>query len=83
MTAEANILSELKKVKEILATLRQQAKKDEKWVSAYWIQDVTGWDSEKLLVARRQNLIKFRRKGKQGVEYLLSSIPDQFIKKTA
>jgi predicted secreted hydrolase len=54
-------------------------KKDEKWVSAYWIIEATGWDENKLQIARRQKLITFRRKGKQGVEYLLSSIPDQFL----
>ena len=56
-------------------------RKDEKWVSAYWITEATGWDENKLKIARRQKLITFRRKGKQGVEYLLSSIPEQFIRK--
>lgn len=83
MTAEATILTELRKLKEIVASMRQQAKKDEKWVSAYWVQQVTGWDGKMLEKARKQNIVSFRKNKSGGVEYLLSSIPDEFKRKTA
>jgi hypothetical protein len=81
MTAEATILKEIKQLKELVASIRQQAKKDERWVSAYWVQKVTGWDKETLKIARRQDIVKWRSKSKTSVEYLLSSIPTQFINK--
>lgn len=83
MTTEATILSEIKKLKQIVTSLSQQSKKEDRWVSAYWVQDITGWDENKLQLARRQQLVKWRRKGKQGVEYLLSSVPEEFKKKIA
>lgn len=81
MTAEATILRELKHIKEQIATLRQQQKKEERWVSAYWIMQITGWDTDKLKTARRQNIITWRTKGARGVEYLLGSVPDEFKKR--
>lgn len=83
MTVEATILKELKHIKEQIATLRQQQKKEERWVSAYWIMQITGWDTDTLKTARRQNIIIWRTKGARGVEYLLSSVPEEFKKKTA
>lgn len=83
MTAEATILSEIKKLKEIVASIRQQTKQDEKWVSAFWIQQLTGWDGKMLEKARKQNLVKYKKNENGGTVYLLSSVPEEFKKKTA
>jgi hypothetical protein len=52
----------------------------ETWVKVGWVKTVTGWDKEKLRKAREQGIVKFR-KSKNGIEYLLESIPAIFIKK--
>lgn len=82
MTAEATILKELRLIKEQIATLRQQQKKQDRWVSAIWIQELTGWDEGTLRNARKQGIVTWRRKGVKGVEYLLGSVPEEFKKKT-
>lgn len=82
MTKEDIILTKLDKLATDFARFRQQQKKEERWVSASWIQELTGWEENKLQLARRQNIVTWRRKGKAGVEYLLSSVPEEFKKKT-
>lgn len=54
----------------------------ETWVKSHWITELTGWDWKKMNQARRDNLIKFRQNGKR-YEYLLESVPEQFIIKKA
>lgn len=83
MTNEQQILTKLDRLTTELSRLRQEKKQDERWVSAFWIQQLTGWDFRMLDKARKQGLIKYRKNNNNGVEYLLSSVPEEFKKKTA
>lgn len=83
MTIEQQILTKLERLNTELSMLRKKGKDDERWVSAFWIQQLTGWDFRMLDKARKQGLIKYRKNKNNGVEYLLSSVPDEFKKKTA
>lgn len=83
MTVEQQILTKLDRLSTELSRLRQQSKKEERWVSAFWIQLVTGWDGKMLEKARKQNVVQYRKNKNNGVEYLLSSVPEEFKKKTA
>lgn len=83
MTVEQQILTKLDRLNTEISRLRKQGKEDERWVTAHWIQLLTGWDADTLQLARRQQIVKWRRKGSKGVEYLLSSVPDEFKKKIA
>lgn len=49
------------------------------WISVRFIQDLTGWDGIKLFEARKQKIIEYRKNKNGGYEYLLESIPDQFL----
>lgn len=49
-----------------------------KWVSGFWIKQVTGWDGEKMKIVRRDNLIEWRMTEK-GYEYNINSVPQAFI----
>lgn len=56
----------------------------EVWLKVSFVKDLTGWSSEKLRQCRDKGIIIYRKTEENGFEYLLSSIPDQFIiKKTA
>ena len=80
---------------EILEIKRTQARIDSKltallnkpkrevWVKVSFIKDLTGLSSEKLRQAREQGIIECRKTEENGIEYLLSSIPGQFLKRTA
>lgn len=52
----------------------------ETWVAASWVTDLTGWNFRKLDLARRHNLIEFKKDDTGGYLYKLESIPEQFIK---
>lgn len=65
----------------LTALLNKQ--KQETWVKVYFIQDLTGWDSKRLEQAREQKIIQFRKSKSGSYEYLLESLPELFIKKTA
>jgi len=55
-------------------------KEKEVWVTASWIMGLTGWSAGKMYKARQQGIIKFRTNDNGGIEYLLSSLPEVFIK---
>ena len=76
-----DIARKLDRVDAKLTTLLNKPKK-ETWVSVRFIQDLTGWDGLTLFEVRKQNIITHRKNKNGGYEYLLESIPDQFIKKT-
>ena len=90
MTAEATILQEIKKLRDDFSKFKQEYSKDKKkevWVKASDVQRLTGWNKEQLRRHRDQGTIVCRRLkvsdkgGRSIVEYLLSSIPEQFINK--
>lgn len=56
-------------------------KEKEVWVTATWIMGLTGWNANKMRKARDQNIIQFRENAAGGIEYLLNSLPEVFIKK--
>jgi hypothetical protein len=58
-----------------------EAKRTRTWVKVGIVHELTGWDREGMRKARESNLIK-QRKGVNGIEYLLESIPPMFIKKS-
>lgn len=55
------------------------AQRKETWVAAVWVSKVTGWNFRDLELARRHNLIEYKKEG-GGYLYKLESIPEQFIK---
>ena len=67
----------LDRIDQKLTTLLGQAKK-QTWVKVSFITDLTGWNREKLRQARDQKIITYR-KGNNGFEYLLESLPEVFI----
>lgn len=64
-----------------LTTLLGMRKK-QTWVKVHFIQDLTGWTAERFRQARDGGVIEFRKTAANGFEYLLESLPEQFIKKT-
>ena len=86
MNLEAEILDIKRTQARIDGKLTALLNKPEKktWVPVSFVTDLTGWDGEKLRQVREAKIIEFRhRKDCGGYEYLLESIPEQFIKKTA
>ena len=81
MNIEAEIL-EIKRtqarIDSKLTTLLNRPKK-ETWVRVFFIQDLTGWDAQRLRQARESGCIEWR-KGENGFEYLLESLNEKFIK---
>lgn len=49
------------------------------WVKVSFIIMSTGWDKQKLYLARQQGVIRYRKTKEKGIEYLLESIPPQFL----
>lgn len=82
MTAEAQILRELKLIKERLARMEQaQFKKDkeeETWVTANRLRKMYGATFRELEQLRRSELIKFKQERPGVVRYLLSSAEQLF-----
>lgn len=80
---------------EILEIKRTQARIDSKlttllnktprqtWVKVTFIQDLTGWTAERLRQARNEKIIQYRETSTKSFEYLLESLPEQFIIKKA
>ena len=62
-------------------TLLLNKPKKQTWVSVRFIQDLTGWDGTKLFEVRRQNIVEHRKNKNNGYEYLLESIPEEFLLK--
>lgn len=74
-----NIEATITRMDAKLTSLLQKTNK-QTWVKVSWITDLTGWDGQKMRQAREDGLIIFRKNDK-GFEYLLESLPEQFIKK--
>ena len=61
-----------------------EANNKPKWVPAFVITEVTGWNSRRLQTARENSLVEFKENGNGGYLYNLSSLhPYLLIKKTA
>lgn len=50
------------------------------WVSSSWVTEVTGWNKERLRMARQQKIIEYKDSPGGGYLYKLESIPEIFIK---
>lgn len=50
------------------------------WVSPSWVTELTGWDKERLRMARNQGILECKKSSGGGYLYKLESIPQQFIK---
>ena len=74
------ILKLQKSMSEKLTLILNKPKK-QTWVSVRFIQDLTCWNGTKLFEVRRQNLVEHRKNKNGGYEYLLESIPEQFLLK--
>ena len=72
-----------KLLRRIDSKLTELLNKPEKqtWVSVRFIQDLTGWNGNRMFFVRQQNVIKYRKNENNGYEYLLESIPEQFLLK--
>jgi hypothetical protein len=78
-----DVMRYLKRIDEKLTTLlnREQGK-TKTWVKVSIVQELTGWDNERLKKARANGLINFRKdKAKRIFEYDINSIHPLFIKK--
>jgi len=73
------IKSQFKSLHEKIKLLTEKAEK-RSWVKVGFIMQVTGWDAQGMRKARENGLVKRRRSKEKGIEYLLESIPDMFIK---
>lgn len=51
----------------------------ETWVKVSFVVMLTGWNKKKLYQARQQGLIEYRKTKEKGFEYLVESIPEQFL----
>jgi hypothetical protein len=51
------------------------------WVKVSFVVMLTGWNKRKLYQARQQGLIVYRKTVEKGFEYLVESIPEQFLLK--
>lgn len=82
MTAEAQILRELKLLREDFAKFKhatyRQEKEKEQWVTANRLRKIYGATFRELEQLRRQELIKFKHTRPGVVRYLLSSAEQLF-----
>ena len=53
--------------------------KRQTWVTAQDISKLTEWDGNWLRRARERNYLKFRQRTGKSFEYLLETLPEQFI----
>lgn len=87
MTAEEQILRELKLLREDVAKLKQAQFKQEKdkevWVTANILKKQFGADHKQLYHLRRSEAIKFKTIRPNVVRYLLSSAEQFFKQKQA
>lgn len=86
MTAEAQILRELKLLREDFAKFKQAQYKKEKedgvWVTANILQKKFNVDCRELEQLRKSQVIKFKQVRKGVVRYLLSSAEQYFNKQS-
>jgi hypothetical protein len=65
-----------------MPTVFKKASQKETWISASFLQDLTGWNKSKMNQAREQKIITYRAStDKRGYEYLLESLNEKFILK--
>ena len=87
MTAEAQILRELKLLREDFAKFKQAQHKHEKekeqWVTANRLKKLFGTGHKELEQLRREELIKFKQMRPNVVRYLLSSAKEYFGNKAS
>lgn len=82
MTDNDTISRQIQALSKKVDTLINQTNK-KTWVKVSAIMEITGWNREKMRQMRDNGVIRFR-KGDNGMQYLLESVPDIFkIKKTA
>ncbi|HTE27055.1 hypothetical protein [Flavitalea sp.] len=55
-------------------------KNTQTWVSVSWVVDLTGWDNQRMRMAREQGIVKFKKADTGGYLYLIESIPKLFLK---
>lgn len=81
------ILAGQKRIDAKLTTLlnKPENRKEEKdrWIKVSFVVKLTGWDKKKLYQARQQGLIEWRKTPEKGFEYLLQSIPKEFLLKNS
>lgn len=86
MTAEAQILRDLKMLKEKLSRIEQSLNKKEKdsevWVTANILQKKYGVDYRRLEQLRKSQVIVFKQVRKGVVRYLLASAENYFNKQS-
>lgn len=80
MTSDEKIL--LERIKSLLERQekRSREKPEQHWVSAKFIQKITGWNGRDLSDARDQGIVKYDKNERGGIMYLVESLPWQFIK---
>ncbi len=82
MTAsESNIIEiieRLDKIEKLIKNNRPTVAK-KSWVKIGIVKQLTNWNKEQMRKARENGLIRHRR-GSNGIEYLLESIDEKFIK---
>lgn len=59
--------------------LSAKKKEEDHWIKVDRVQELTGWDKEKLRRMRAAGIIKMQRSEKFGIRYQRSSIPDEYI----
>ena len=72
-----DIKKELKEIRKILAERSIPGS----WVSAHRINQVTGWNKERLRQAREQGTVKCKPSGTGCYVYLLESIPETLVQR--
>jgi hypothetical protein len=70
---------ELDKIHREIKALKQVRAKAT-WVSPSWVTELTGWDKERLRMARNQGILDSKKSSTGGYLYKLESIPEHFIK---
>lgn len=77
------ILKGQERIDKKLTTLLNKEPKQEKetWVKVSFVVMLTGWDKRKMYQARQQGTIVYRKTEEKGFEYLVESIPSQFLLK--
>lgn len=74
-----NLEKELESIKETLRRIETQSRQKTTWVNAAWIMRYTGWTAGEMRDARNQKIVTYKKKHSGSFEYLLESLPEQFI----
>lgn len=84
MDAETKVVlnkltNQVERLQSTVRTLVMERKK-KTYVNAEWIMRATGWTKKELRAARDGKLIEFKGAASRRYEYVLESIPVQFLK---